>query len=141
MEDKQRKEEEKIEEDRLRAEKHNKLKERVVNSNFLVDNTNALEEKRKQGQEQFKQGLRNDKQKYEEKLQIGLQKIYNRPLMFESCILLYFKHNLIATKKMDKMNNMMDMKDKLGNLLDPEDKTEEEMHAEENAKKGSAESA
>ena len=85
MEDKQRKEEEKIEEDRLRHEKQNKLKERVVNSGFLVDNTKALEEQRKKKQEDFKKNLREEKLKYEEDLQIRLQKVYNKPLMFETC--------------------------------------------------------
>ncbi len=92
MEEKQRKEEQKKEEDKQRLIKQNKLKERVVNSKYLVDNRKALEESRKDKQENFKESLRKQALEYKIELEKRKQKIYNMPLNFEK------EHN--ATNKL-----------------------------------------
>jgi len=84
LEDKQKKEEEQHLEDRAREEKQNRLKERVVNSKALVDNRQKLDETRKQKQEDFKNNLREQNEDYKNKLARSLQKVYNKPLMFET---------------------------------------------------------
>lgn len=83
LEEKQRKEEQKKQEDIQRQKDQNKLKERVTKSKYLVDNKQALEAKRKEKQENFKQGLKDNKKSYMEELERRKQKVYNRPLMFE----------------------------------------------------------
>lgn len=77
-------EEKKILEDKMRKEKQDRLKERVINSKSLVDNKQQLENKRKAQQELFKQSLIDNKKNYEEELTRRLQRVYNKPLMFES---------------------------------------------------------
>lgn len=83
LEDKAKKEEIQKIEDQQRIINQNKLKERVVNSKHLIDNNKALEEKRKQKQEDFKKGLKENKKEYLEELERRKQKVYNKPLMFE----------------------------------------------------------
>jgi len=84
LEDKQKKEEQTQLEDQARQEKQNRLKERVVNSKALVDNRQKLDETRKQKQEDFKNNLREQNEDYKNKLARSLQKVYNKPLMFET---------------------------------------------------------
>ena len=84
MEDKQKQDDEKIVEDMLRKEKQNKLKDRVVNSKFIVDNAKALDEKKKKQQDDFKSNLEEQKNKYEQELARRLERVYNKPLMFET---------------------------------------------------------
>jgi len=84
MEDKQKKEEQIMLEDRAREDKQNRLKERVVNSKALVDNRQKLEETRKQKQDDFKSNLREQNEDYKNKLARSYQKVYNKPLMFET---------------------------------------------------------
>lgn len=84
LEEKQRKEELKKQEDAQRLKNQNKLKERVVNSRYLVDNKKELEDKKKKKVEDHKQTLRSYKKSYDEELQRRLQKVYNKPLMFET---------------------------------------------------------
>jgi hypothetical protein len=83
LEEKQRKEELKKQEDAQRLKNQNKLKERVINSKYLVDNKNKLEEKKKKKVEEHKETLKAKKKEYDEDMQRRLQKVYNRPLMFE----------------------------------------------------------
>jgi hypothetical protein len=71
-------------EDKAREEKQNRLKERVVNSKALVDNREKLEETRKQKQEDFKNNLREQTAEYKNKLARSYQRVYNKPLMFET---------------------------------------------------------
>ncbi len=87
MDEKQRKEEEKELEDRLRYEKQIRLKDRVVNSKAIVDNTRSLEEKKKKQQQDFKNNLRESKERYQQDLARRLQRVYNKPLMLESVCL------------------------------------------------------
>jgi len=84
LEDKQKKEEQVQLEDRAREEKQNRLKERVVNSKALVDNRQKLDESRKQKNEDFKNNQREQTEDYKNKLARSLQKVYNKPLMFET---------------------------------------------------------
>jgi len=77
-------EEKKTLEDKMRKEKQERLKERVINSKSLADNKQQLENKRKAQQELFKQSLIDNKKNYEEELARRLQRVYNKPLMFES---------------------------------------------------------
>jgi hypothetical protein len=67
----------------MRKEKQDKLKERVTTSKSLVDNTQTLHKKRKDQQENFKKNLQEQKNNYQEDLARRLQKVYNKPLMFE----------------------------------------------------------
>lgn len=105
MEEKQRKEEEKIIEDKLRKEKQDRLKERVINSKALVDNSKALEEKRSKAQEDFKRNLQEKKQNYQQELARRLQRVYNKPLMFEQ------------SAKTEKFNMNKNIKDKLNDII------------------------
>lgn len=84
MEDKEKRNEEKAVEDILRKEKQNRLKDRVVNSKYIVDNKNALEDKKRKHKEEFKNNLEEQKNKYEQELARRLDRVYNRPLMFET---------------------------------------------------------
>ena len=84
MEEKEKRNEEKMIEDLLRKEKQDKLKQRVVNSKFIVDNAKALDEKKRKHQEDFKNNLEEQKNKYEQELARRLERVYNKPLMFES---------------------------------------------------------
>lgn len=77
-------EEKKILEDKMRKEKQQRLKERVVSSKALADNKEMLESKRRAQQEAFKKGLIDNKKNYEEEMARRLQRVYNKPLMFES---------------------------------------------------------
>lgn len=77
-------EEQKILEEKMRKEKQERLKERVVSSKALADNKEMLESKRKAQQESFKKGLVENKKNYEEELARRLQRVYNKPLMFET---------------------------------------------------------
>jgi hypothetical protein len=105
LEDKQKKEEQRILDEKERKEKQNRLKERVVNSKNLVDNTKALEEKRKKQQEDFKNGLKDTAEKYQQELARRLQKVNNKPLMFET-----------ATQKTDKFSKDRQMMEKIHNV-------------------------
>jgi hypothetical protein len=71
-------------EDKAREEKQNRLKERVVNSKALVDNRQKLEETRKQKQDDFKNNLKDQNADYKNKLARSYQRVYNKPLMFET---------------------------------------------------------
>lgn len=84
MEEKQKKEEQKMLEDKAREDKQNRLKERVINSKALVDNREKLDEERKQKQEDFKNNLRDQNAEYKNKLARSYQRVYNKPLMFET---------------------------------------------------------
>lgn len=83
LEEKQKREEEKLLEDKLRKEKQDKLKERVTHSKALVDNRKQLQKRKQEKIDIFKQNVKNDRESYQEKLAISLQRIYNQPLMFE----------------------------------------------------------
>jgi hypothetical protein len=91
--------------ERLRKEKQDKLRERVQNSKALVDNKKALDEKRKKQQDDFKESVKQTKLKYEEDLARRIQRVYNKPLMFET-----------ATQKVDKFSQDKNMQDKLNNI-------------------------
>lgn len=110
LEEKQRKEEQKKQEDAQRLKNQNKLKERVINSKYLVDNKNELEEKKKKKTEEHKQTLRSKKKSYDEELQRRLQKVYNRPLMFEQ-----------ETKTVDKLKAARRAKQAIEEDADGED--------------------
>jgi len=84
LEDRERKEQDRMLEDKMRIEKQNRLKERVVNSKALVDNTKALDESKKTKQNDFRSNLNSDNDKYKTYLASMYQKVYNKPLMFES---------------------------------------------------------
>jgi hypothetical protein len=71
-------------EDRLRFEKQTRLKDRVINSKAIVDNTKTLEEKKKKQQQEFKTSIRESKDQYQQDLARRLQRVYNKPLMLES---------------------------------------------------------
>lgn len=90
----------------MRKEKQDRLKDRVVNSKALVDNSKALENKRKQQQEDFKRNLNEDKIKYQQELARRLQRVYNKPLMFET-----------VTNKVDKFSLNRNMQDKLNEIM------------------------
>ena len=93
-------------EDKLRKEKQDRLKERVINSKALVDNSKALEEKRNKQQEDFKKNLQEKKNEYQQDLARRLQRVYNKPLMFEQ-----------KSGKNEKFSMNKNMKDKLFNIL------------------------
>lgn len=84
MEEKQKREEDKIIEEKIRKEKNERLKERVVGSKALADNRQQLENKRKAQQESFKNDLFEKKENYQQELARRLQRVYNKPLMFET---------------------------------------------------------
>jgi len=84
LEDREKKEEQKLLEDHARAEKQNRLKERVVNSKALVDNREKLEQTRKEKQDNFRSSLKEQNEDYKNKLARSYQKVYNKPLMFET---------------------------------------------------------
>ena len=71
-------------EDKAREEKQKRLKDRVVNSKALVDNREKLEETRKQKQDDFKNNLKEQNAEYKNKLARSYQRVYNKPLMFET---------------------------------------------------------
>ena len=71
-------------EDKAREDKQMRLKDRVVNSKCLVDNRQKLEEARKQKQDDFKNNLKEQNADYKNKLARSYQKVYNKPLMFET---------------------------------------------------------
>jgi hypothetical protein len=76
--------EEKELEDRLRVEKQNRLKDRIVNSKAIVDNAKSLDEKKKKQQQDFKNNLRESKERYQQELARRIQRVYQKPLMLES---------------------------------------------------------
>jgi hypothetical protein len=77
----------------------------VVNSKNLVDNTKLLEEKRKKQQEDFKNNLKDTADKYQQELARRIQKVNNRPLMFET-----------VTRKDDKFSKDREMLEKIQNV-------------------------
>jgi hypothetical protein len=91
-------EEKKILEDKMRKEKQERLKERVISSKALSDNKEMLENKRKSQLESFKRGLTENKKNYEEEMARRLQRVYNKPLMFET--------SYKATDKLAKNRNL-----------------------------------
>jgi hypothetical protein len=99
-------EEEKLIDEKMRKEKQERLKERVTNSKALVDNTKALEDKRQKQQEDFKRGLQEKKLAYQQDLARRLQRVYNKPLMFET-----------TTGKVEKFSMNKNIKDKLYDVL------------------------
>jgi hypothetical protein len=96
MEDKLKIEEKKMEEDKERVKNQNKLKERVVNSKFLVDNKKKLEEDKKKRQDAFKESLRKQAIEYKMELEKTKQKVYNKPLNFEEN---YSSYNKLKNNK------------------------------------------
>ena len=106
LEDKQKALELKKQEDLEREIKQKKLKERVSQSRYLVDNSKQLEEQRKNKQIEFKENLRNLKVEYLQELEKRKQKVYNKPLMFEQDMsnstvnkLNKFKNTMIAVEE------------------------------------------
>jgi hypothetical protein len=97
----------------MRKEKQERLKERVVNSKLLYDNSKTIQENRKRQQEDFKRGLIEKKQKYEQDLARTLQRVYNKPLMFE------------MSSKVDKFTMNRNLKEKLDMLLLENEKSDE----------------
>lgn len=89
----------------MRKEKQDRLKERVLNSKALVDNTRTLEEKRSKQQEDFKRNLQEKKNAYQQELARRLQRVYNKPLMFEQ------------TTSKEKFSKNKNMKEKLNDVL------------------------
>jgi hypothetical protein len=89
----------------MRKEKQDKLKERVQASKALVDNKKSLDEKRKKQQDDFRSNVKQTKLKYEEDLARRIQRVYNKPLMFET-----------VTQKADKFSQDKNMQDKLNNI-------------------------
>ncbi len=94
-------------EEKLRKEKQDRLKERVINSKSLVKNTKALEEKRIKQQEDFKRNLQEKKNAYQSELARRLQRVYNKPLMFETS----------TGGKGEKFTMNRNMKEKLDEIL------------------------
>lgn len=97
----------------MRKEKQDRLKERVNSSKAIVDNTKALEEKRKNKQEDFKRYLNENKNHYQEELARRLQRVYNKPLMVET-----------VTAKVDKLSVNKNMQDKLNEYLNEEQESD-----------------
>ena len=83
LEEKERQIKEKEIEDNIRAEHQIRLRERVLNSKAIVDNTNQLNENRLRHQEEFKAKLQKQKESYNAELKRRLEKVYNRPLLVE----------------------------------------------------------
>lgn len=83
LEDKMKKEKEIKEEDERRKIKQNKLNDRVKKSKALIDNKKALEEKKNKFKNEFKNNLIESKNHYENEMSLRIQKVYNRPLLFE----------------------------------------------------------
>jgi hypothetical protein len=74
----------------------------------LVDNSKTIQENRKKQQEEFKRGLIEKKQKYEQDLARTLQRVYNKPLMFE------------MSSKVEKFTMNRNMKEKIDSYLENE---------------------
>jgi hypothetical protein len=106
-------------EEKIRKEKADKLKERVQTSKALVDNRQSLEEKKRKQQNDFKNSVKDTKMKYEEELARRIQRVYNKPLMFET-----------VTQKADKFSQDKNMQDKLNNIAyyDEDEPQEESKH-------------
>ena len=83
LEEKERQIKEKEIEDNIRAEHQIRLRERVLNSKAIVDNTNQLNENRLRHQEEFKPKLQKQKESYNAELKRRLEKVNNRPLLVE----------------------------------------------------------
>jgi len=103
----------------MRKEKQDRLKERVVNSKFMVDKTRSINENRKKQQDEFKRGLIEKKQKYEQDLARTLQRVYNKPLMFE------------LSNKVEKFTMNRNLKEKIDNLIENERTNEENYYENE----------
>src|SRR5690349_14666852 len=67
----------------MRQEKQGRLKDRVVHSKSIVDNSKAIEDKRARHQEEFKRNLQEKKQTYQQDLERRLNRVYSKPLMLE----------------------------------------------------------
>ncbi len=83
LEDKMKIEKEIKEEDEKRKIKQNKLNDRVKNSKALIDNKKALEERKNKYRSDFKKNMIESKDHYENEMTLRIQKVYNRPLLFE----------------------------------------------------------
>ncbi len=79
-----RKQEEKELEDQLRLERQGRLKDRVVNSKAIVDNHKSLEEKKKKHQQEFKNSMRENTERYHQELARRIERVYKKPLMLET---------------------------------------------------------
>jgi hypothetical protein len=106
----------------MRREKQERLKERVVNSKAIADNSKVLGEKRIKQQEDFKKSLQEKKQSYQQDLARRLQRVYNKPLMFET-----------STGKVEKFTMNKNIKEKLNealynNIDDPSEANEDNVY-------------
>lgn len=72
----------------------------------MVDNAKAIDEKKRQQQEDFKKNLQTQKLNYQQELARRIQKVYNKPLMFET-----------VTQKVDKFTVNKNMQEKLNEIL------------------------
>ena len=89
-----------------------------MNSKSLVNNTKSLEDKRSKQQEDFKRNLQDKKNAYEQELARRLQRVYNKPLMFEQ------------SSKVEKFTMNKNMQDKLNDVLYREAEGEGEQESE-----------
>lgn len=93
-------------EDKLRKEKQERLKDRVVNSKAIVDNSKALTDKQIRQQEEFKRNLQEKKETYQLDLARRLQRVYNKPLMLEASL-----------GKVEKFSMNSNMRDKISEVV------------------------
>jgi hypothetical protein len=98
----------------MRKEKQERLKDRVLGSKHLVDNSKALDENRKKAREESRRRLVETKKKYEQDLAKTLQRVYNRPLLFET------------SSKLEKCTMNRNLKEKIDPLLIAEEDVYEE---------------
>lgn len=119
LEEKQRKQEEREIEDKLRREKQERLKERVIHSKALVDNSKALAQKRIEKQENMKKNLQSEREAYQQELARRLQRVYNKPLMFEQ-----------VTKETGKIEIDQDIRERLMEEISNEEQEMEEVNEE-----------
>ena len=83
LEDKENQQKLKELEDNMRAERQERLKERVLSSKAIVDHTNQLEEMKQKRQEEFREELQRQEESYKAELARRLERVYNRPLLVE----------------------------------------------------------
>ena len=83
LEDKENQQKLKELEDNMRAERQERLKERVLSSKAIVDHTNQLEEMKQKRQEEFREELQRQEESYRAELARRLERVYNRPLLVE----------------------------------------------------------
>ena len=83
IEEQQRKRDEIEFDNLLRKDKQDRLKVRVQTSKAIIDNKAQLEENKRKMQEDFRNRLIKNKELYDMELQRRIQKVYNKPLMFE----------------------------------------------------------